>query len=798
MSTTYAKSQTTAQKKDAPSAASVLDASSQSEALQRKADMANNSAQRVEAPRPNNTGMPDNLKAGIESLSGFSMDNVCVHYNSSKPATVQALAYTQGTDIHVAPGQEKHLPHEAWHVAQQMAGRVSPTTNINGMPVNDNAALEHEADVMGEKAVQCKKDDKNVVSKVLQCVRNIIQCNLGGRGGHGGGGYHRRGRGNRGYRRNGGYNRRRSNSSEMLQNGRNESSERPDQVGSVASAAALPIETNVPEVQANEQSVVESASDQNKTTTCSIKVGISYRVDHSGYDHNAFNSTAIEEMFGNAVTVEVVELPKTKKVQKVGKQKICKRTYSTADFADVDMFFIPGNLHALNDQEDGSMEDESSALHSFMADSPSPTYVQENITHKWGMVEGLSGGAKKRFNATNLEYRDRFEYEDKLISYARSHGIPVMAICGGSWQLYHNFKGKTKLLNKTECAKHSQGLKENFAHMVRLEEKDENKSMMLSGIIGESSIAVNSSHWASIKPVDDGYKDELKRLRELGVLNQEELERREKLEEMEELDSMIDISSHEMSEHGSPESFETKYGVPMIGIQWHPETFLPQMPGYSFFITKQKSHDGDELISNSEKIFRFMLGAAIARKRKKDVVKIMGDIKPENIGLKKIEQKNSESKFIESIFSESRFVTRNFNIVDYGSEGNNCLLNSLYAQTFGPDDSKPQEIRKKVIEAESRIPDMADERTTETNFLNPLTLIPVLRTQYGFNQNVWIYDASVCSWMYWANGEEHPSFGVAHPDVLNARIQNDVFLYYVGRNHYRRMSIKSDDERVAS
>lgn len=103
MSTTYAQKQATTQKKDASSASSVLDASYQSESLQRKADMANNAAQRAEAPRPNNTGMPDNLKSGIESLSGFSMDDVRVHYNSSKPATVQALAYTQGTDIHVAP-----------------------------------------------------------------------------------------------------------------------------------------------------------------------------------------------------------------------------------------------------------------------------------------------------------------------------------------------------------------------------------------------------------------------------------------------------------------------------------------------------------------------------------------------------------------------------------------------------------------------------------------------------------------------------------------------------------------------
>nr|WP_295680043.1 DUF4157 domain-containing protein [uncultured Fibrobacter sp.] len=165
MQQNYSKKIDPIQKASKNTASSVLDASSQSEALQRKADMTNNAAQREEAPRPNNTGMPDNLKSGIESLSGFSMDDVRVHYNSSKPATVQALAYTQGTDIHVAPGQEKHLPHEAWHVAQQMAGRVSPTTNINGMPVNDNVALEHEADVMGEKALQYKRKGKNICHK---------------------------------------------------------------------------------------------------------------------------------------------------------------------------------------------------------------------------------------------------------------------------------------------------------------------------------------------------------------------------------------------------------------------------------------------------------------------------------------------------------------------------------------------------------------------------------------------------------------------------------------------------------
>ena len=106
------------------------------------------------AAKPNNTGLLDNLKSGIESLSGISMDGVKVHYNSPQPAQLNALAYAQGTDIHVAPGQEQHLPHEAWHVVQQAQGRVQPTVQMRtGVPVNDDPGLEQEADEMGSKAL---------------------------------------------------------------------------------------------------------------------------------------------------------------------------------------------------------------------------------------------------------------------------------------------------------------------------------------------------------------------------------------------------------------------------------------------------------------------------------------------------------------------------------------------------------------------------------------------------------------------------------------------------------------------
>lgn len=103
---------------------------------------------------PNNSGLPDQLKSGIENLSGFSMNDVNVHYNSSKPAQLNAHAYAQGTDIHLGSGQEKHLPHEAWHVVQQKQGRVQPTTQMKGQfQVNDDQGLEKEADQKGSEAM---------------------------------------------------------------------------------------------------------------------------------------------------------------------------------------------------------------------------------------------------------------------------------------------------------------------------------------------------------------------------------------------------------------------------------------------------------------------------------------------------------------------------------------------------------------------------------------------------------------------------------------------------------------------
>ncbi len=99
------------------------------------------------------TRIPDGIKAALERQSGVDLSGVRVYYHSPRPARLGALAYTQGEEIHVAPGQERHLAHEAWHVVQQRQGRVRATRNDAGVPLNDDAGLEREANHAGQASL---------------------------------------------------------------------------------------------------------------------------------------------------------------------------------------------------------------------------------------------------------------------------------------------------------------------------------------------------------------------------------------------------------------------------------------------------------------------------------------------------------------------------------------------------------------------------------------------------------------------------------------------------------------------
>lgn len=161
-----------------PSSSKQLQSSPSFPPIQRKGST--DHSPKAASAKNNKTGLPDGLKSGVEALSGISLGDVKVHYNSSAPAQLHAHAYAQGTNIHVAPGQEKHLPHEAWHVVQQKQGRVQATKQMKGkVPVNDDAGLESEADVMGAKAVQmAAKENGGVVQQISASNNAVAQLGI--------------------------------------------------------------------------------------------------------------------------------------------------------------------------------------------------------------------------------------------------------------------------------------------------------------------------------------------------------------------------------------------------------------------------------------------------------------------------------------------------------------------------------------------------------------------------------------------------------------------------------------------
>jgi hypothetical protein len=119
--------------------------------------------------------LPDALRAGVERLSRLAMGDVRVHYASPQPARIGALAYAEGSDIHLAPGQAEHLAHEAWHVVQQKRDALSPTLRLKGWAVNLDGAAEAEADRMGAAAARCAGEADDVPLTHRRARRAVVQ-----------------------------------------------------------------------------------------------------------------------------------------------------------------------------------------------------------------------------------------------------------------------------------------------------------------------------------------------------------------------------------------------------------------------------------------------------------------------------------------------------------------------------------------------------------------------------------------------------------------------------------------------
>jgi hypothetical protein len=123
--------------------------------------------QKKESQTNTNTtsSLPQDVKGKMEHSFSTDFSNVKIHSGSSKANEIGADAYTQGNEIHFAPGKfdphgntgQQLLAHELTHVVQQRNGKVKPTTQNNGLAINDDHSLEKEADELGAKATKGQK-----------------------------------------------------------------------------------------------------------------------------------------------------------------------------------------------------------------------------------------------------------------------------------------------------------------------------------------------------------------------------------------------------------------------------------------------------------------------------------------------------------------------------------------------------------------------------------------------------------------------------------------------------------------
>ncbi len=119
--------------------------------------------------------LPEQVREKMEGAVKMDLKDVKVHANSEKAVEAGALAYSQGNEIHFAPGQydpnskkgQELIGHELAHTKQQAEGRVKATGQVAGMALNSQDHLEKEADSVA-KTIDDPKKESPLKSKKLK------------------------------------------------------------------------------------------------------------------------------------------------------------------------------------------------------------------------------------------------------------------------------------------------------------------------------------------------------------------------------------------------------------------------------------------------------------------------------------------------------------------------------------------------------------------------------------------------------------------------------------------------------
>jgi putative glutamine amidotransferase len=260
----------------------------------------------------------------------------------------------------------------------------------------------------------------------------------------------------------------------------------------------------------------------------------------------------------------------------------------------------------------------------YIPGGPAATPTQQTNIHKMKVTQP---GPDQPDTFKTKEARTRNEFEAKLISTAMNRGIPVLAVCAGSWRLLESCGGKVRELSKADVKTHRDA-KNLWAlhHDLRVEPGQSVMSAASSWSKGDLKGA-NTTHWAVADEASFGEKFNNKARQQ--PLSQEE--RDSPRPPVLHAGDFLQVVAREPITNGI-EGFESQFGMPLMGAQWHPESNLPGQPGASDDLAI-----GGGMVRFSQEIFRMMILAAVTAKlRRSNVVSTLrsefGAIKLKPVG----------------------------------------------------------------------------------------------------------------------------------------------------------------------
>jgi hypothetical protein len=138
--------------------------------------------------------LPAQVRSRMEGAFGTSFADVRIH-QGEQAAAMDAVAYTQGNDIHFQPGSydpsspagQELLGHELTHVVQQRQGRVAAPGQGKSGAINADAGLEAEADLEGARAARGDAVSAHVRASTGHAAAGVVQrrmIQLGNTGAH--------------------------------------------------------------------------------------------------------------------------------------------------------------------------------------------------------------------------------------------------------------------------------------------------------------------------------------------------------------------------------------------------------------------------------------------------------------------------------------------------------------------------------------------------------------------------------------------------------------------------------------